>query len=49
MILTYIVGDGKEHAVTTPITITYNGEGHGGESANHELIAKYAPPYEHTS
>jgi hypothetical protein len=49
MILTSIARDGKEHVVTTPITITYHGEGNGGESANHELIATYAPPYEHTS
>lgn len=49
MILTSIVGDGKEHFVTTPISTTYNGEGNGGGSANHELIATSTPPYEHTS
>jgi hypothetical protein len=48
MTLTSIVGDGKEHVVTTLITTIYNGEGSGGGSANHELIATNAPPYEHT-
>jgi hypothetical protein len=49
MTLTFIVRDGKEHVVTTPIIIVYNGRGSGGESANRELIATNAPPYEHKS
>jgi hypothetical protein len=49
MTLTSIAGDEKEHVVTTPITTADNRKGSGGESANHELIATNAPPYEHTS
>ncbi len=49
MTLISIAGDEKEHVVTTPITTAYNGRGSGGESANLELIATNAPPYEHTS
>jgi hypothetical protein len=49
MIPTSIARDINEHVVTTPSTTTYNGEGNGGGSSNHELIATNAPPYEHTS
>jgi hypothetical protein len=45
MIITSIVGDGKEHILNTLVTTTYN----GGGGANHELIAIDALPYEHTS
>ncbi len=42
---TYVARNEKEHIVTTPIIVVYN----GGGSANHELIATSTPPYEHTS
>jgi hypothetical protein len=45
----FVTRDEKEHVVTTTITISYNGRGSGGGSANHELITTNTPPYEHTS
>jgi hypothetical protein len=42
---TFVAGDEKEHVVTTPIIVVYS----GGGSANHEVIATNALPYEHTS
>ncbi len=45
MTLTSVVGDEKEHIITIPIIVVYN----GGGSANHELIATNPLPYENTS
>jgi hypothetical protein len=46
MILTFIVRDRKEYAMTTRITDAYNGRGSGEGNANHKLIAIDTPPYE---
>jgi hypothetical protein len=46
MTFTFIVGDKKEYAITTPIIDAYNEGGSGGGNANLKLIAIDTPPYE---
>ncbi len=44
MTFTFIIGDWKEHVVTTLVTTAYNGRGSGGGNVSHELIPMDTPP-----